>query len=167
MGKFYYRETFQQIVTTQQGLQAVSNLKNQFTLQQLLGETTSNLRTQRDSWATNPFDLNPYSVPPSNNLYTNTTSLLASNDAYYIDNYRFKLKMLSMVNIAQKVTVYVVVNKQSSDQDAVNSWAQFVNTFDCSSPNFATKLPSNNRLSMTVNFFDNFPGPSKTTFNTH
>lgn len=127
MGSFYYRETTEAVTLSSQGLQGVGMLKAIMTWFQMEGGTTSNLRNDTTHWSTNPFDLNPYSVPPSNLLYTNTTSQLASNDAYFLNNVNMNIKMLSMTTIPQRVTLYFLESKVASAFTPVQVWSNLVN----------------------------------------
>lgn len=122
LGKFYYRETYQEVIEGAQGQQVGSILKAMLTLTQLQGATTSTTRSNESSWNISPYELNPFSVPPSNPLYTNTTTALASADSYKINNVEVTVKMLSLRDVPQHVKLYYVVNKNSSAFNAYQIW---------------------------------------------
>lgn len=122
IGSYFYQNQNQWVMQSAQGLQCVDFPEVILTQPQLLGDT-SNVRTERYRWADDPFQLNPWSKRPDNNIYTVTQSdPTARNDMLYIKNVNVACEILSMCLIPQHVTIYWLTPKYDTDINPLDTW---------------------------------------------
>lgn len=121
LGTYMYQNINQWVIQASQGEQSNDFGEALFTRSQLIGDT-SNVRTERYKWDTNPYTLNPFYARPASALYTAETGI-PDNDRLYIKNVKLRYKFLSMEKIPQKVTVYFLMPKYDTSTNPIDSWA--------------------------------------------
>lgn len=110
------------------GYQVTGNGVSTFTVPQLYGNTNTAISNYKEYWATNPFDLNPYSTPVYNSIYTQALGATAENDKYFIKDTVQTLQFVSLQPTACRVEVYWLLCNSSTDHPPQTCWIDEVNS---------------------------------------
>lgn len=119
------------------GYQVTGNGVSTFTTPQLYGNTNSAISNYKEYWATSPFDLNPYSAPVYNSIYTTNLGTIAENDKYFIKDTVQTLSFVSLQPTACRVEVYWLLCNSSTDHPPQTCWIDEVNSQKYAQPAFA------------------------------
>ncbi|UJO02141.1 ORF2 [Ninurtavirus momolo] len=106
VGSFNLAHSYNKIFASTEGRQATGFVSELLNFNQLNASTTTDLRFFDTQWATDPFQLNPYSTAPNNAIYTAVPPAVVASDKLYIRSIDHELRFVSMTNIAQRVKVY-------------------------------------------------------------
>lgn len=93
-----------------------------FARHQLGGTSTStNVTNYQYLWGTNPFLLNPYSVPPTaNTIYTTASTVPIDADKIVVKNVETKIQIVNLSPTPMKIRIYwLLCNKNSDDLPSV------------------------------------------------
>jgi len=91
-----------------QGVQNVDYLDVILSRDIIVGTANSN-RTSRLQLADDLYQLNPYTVDPTNNIHTAATTGTARNDVMYVDSVRVVFEFLNMTILPQEVQLISVL----------------------------------------------------------
>jgi len=130
IGNFTFVHAKDYIVENQYvGTQFVYNGQGQMTRNQLTGAVlAADISEFGSRFQTSPFELNPYSTAPNNDIYTNVPGAVVAADKIYIRSVKSELKFVSMCPIAQKVQVYFYLCQKDHDDNPVNAWNDILTT---------------------------------------
>lgn len=110
------------------GYQITGNGLSTFTSAQMYGNTSPYVANYKENWATSPFDLNPYSAPVYNTIYTQNLGATAENDKYFIKDTVQTLSFVSLQPTACRVEVYWCLCNTNTDRDPQQAWIDAVNS---------------------------------------
>lgn len=119
VGRYLYQETWDGFSTTLEGKQILKICKYFATSQQLLGDTLTLDRTEKDSWAINPCALNPYQNITNPTAYP---SYQTTNDSFYLKSIKAQLAVVSTCTIPQKVKVMWLMYKKNCNMNPQQLW---------------------------------------------
>jgi len=106
------------------GTQAVGGATGIATQYQLAGTTSNDSTNYYFKWATDPFLLNPHSIPPVNSIYNATQPIVGvASDKICLKNCTSEMNVLSLDTIAQKVDIYWLMCNANTGNHPVDQWS--------------------------------------------
>jgi hypothetical protein len=131
-GRMNYRHINQWVASGIQGRQVVDFPEVVLTRNQLIG-TTSNARSERYRWDTDPQEMNPYVAADNTAVYPTITGNPVQ-DKLYIEEVRSDLQMLSMSTLPQQACLYFVTPIYDTENDPVTFFSNLMNDKGLSQP---------------------------------
>jgi len=129
IGNYGYHNINQWVMVSAQGIQNVDYGECAFTREQLIG-TTDSSRFNRQRWADDPFQLNPYTIRPNNQVYTVTQDPIlnptARNDVLYIKSIKYTLEMLNMTILPQNSKIYFLCPNYDTNINPIDQWVSIL-----------------------------------------
>lgn len=125
IGKYSYHNITPWIVQSSQGVQNVDYLDVILTRDIIVG-TANTSRTSRLQLADDLYQLNPYTVDPTNNIHTGVTTGTARNDVMYIDSVRVVFEFLNMTILPQEMQLIMCTPNFDTSINPIDSWIQIV-----------------------------------------
>jgi len=125
IGKYAYHNINPWIMQSNQGVQNVDYLDVILSRDIIVGTANSN-RTSRLQLADDLYQLNPYTVDPTNNIHTAATTGTARNDVMYVDSVRVVFEFLNMTILPQEVQLIMCTPNFDTSINPIDSWIQIV-----------------------------------------
>lgn len=128
LGEYKYRVITQFTdLSGQTGRQLLLNgIERIFSRSQIIGNTATSASAP-DQFPDDLFLLNPNSTRGTNTLFPGPADPVSFNDYLYIKSVKFDTKVLSLTNVAQKVTAYWLTPNYDTDLTPQQSWTEIVN----------------------------------------
>jgi len=121
MGTYSYHNVTQWVMYSGQGNQNVDYVEPMLVRNNLIG-ATNNTRTDRLSWAIDPYEFSPIIHPQLNNLYANNNTTPFQSDVLYIKKIDVKIEMLNMTLIPQQVKIYFISPNFDTAINPIDHW---------------------------------------------
>jgi len=91
----------------------------------LSGSTQSGRNFFLNYWATDPFLLNPYSVPPTANaIYTTASTVPIDSDKIIVKSVESKVNVINLSPTALKIRIYWLLCNKNSDDAPTTAWTE-------------------------------------------
>jgi len=126
VGKFFFEHSYGRVLEGAQGVQLVNTGNYMLTKTQLGGTTTGSLSNFVTSWATDPFQLNPYSTAPNNAIYTGVPAAVVADDKLCIKSIKHILRIVSLCTVPQRVKVLYFLCKKDGDATPSTIWSEAI-----------------------------------------
>lgn len=119
-----YHISQQFIMSGVQGLQVSDSPDIMCTRAQLLGDVLTNNRVDRDNWPDSPWNLvfNGHAGTAATPVFTTPPVAPFLSDKLCLQSASVNISCLSMKNVAQELTLYMLTPKHDTSQTPLNSW---------------------------------------------
>lgn len=126
VGKFYLEHSYGRVLEGNQGVQLVNSANYIMNKNQLNGVTQSTISSFVSSWATDPFQLNPYSNAPNNSIYAAVPTAVVADDKLCIKSVEQIIRIVSLCTVPQRVKIFYYLCKKDGDNSPLSIWSEAI-----------------------------------------